>query len=312
MMFGNMDGCCEGQTTGSNSNITISHDELDNRIVAACNELMKQKALTAKQKVDNRNERARLHRALIEQTLLLDGRLRTSRHTKDLTDYQAACEIAFLNADGVTIPAFASLRQAQLCLNLHNMTVLDNQIAVLKRQRKQETSLLELERNKLPEESATSEVLLLNHVVTLEREIRDLQSHIAGLAAATISLSSASNYDGKVNNPSPPRSVIRMKSSDSNNTVDTMELSLEEEAEEDGEKHEQQQQQGNSNLYSRLTRRFSLSASFAAPTWPKTIVETAMNNAGNAEVSNSSSSSQDCNGQLSTCDAIDSLFFDER
>jgi hypothetical protein len=135
-------------------------DQLDNRIVAVCNELMKQKVLTAKQKVDNRNERASLTRAMQEQIVLLDGRLRTSRHTKDLTEYLAACDRAF-NEDGVNIPAFASLRQAQLCLNIHNMTVLDNQIALLKQQRKQEISILELERNKLIEESTISEVLLL-------------------------------------------------------------------------------------------------------------------------------------------------------
>jgi hypothetical protein len=208
-----------------------------------------------------------------------------------LTDYQAACEIAFLNEDGVNIPAFASLRQAQLCLNIHNMTVLDNQIAILKRQRKQEISLLELERNKLLEESATSEVLLLNQIVILEREIRDLHSHVAALAAATIALSSSlsftENTKGDINNsiPSPGRPVIRKKSSDSTNTVETTELSLDEEENDgDGKEHEQQpqpqpQQQENSNLYSRWAPRFFQTASLAAPTRPK-IGETGMNNTG--------------------------------
>jgi hypothetical protein len=240
-------------------------DQLDNRIVAACNELMKLKVLTAKQKVDNRNERASLMRAMQEQIVLLDGRLRTSRHAKDLTEYQAACDRAF-NEDGVNIPAFASLRQAQLCLNIHNMTVLDNQIALLKQQRKQEISLLESERNKLIEESATSEVLLLNQVVKLEREIRDLQSKLAAVATMP---SSSTKTSGESNTPSP-RCVLRKKSADSTSTVDT-DHSFEGEGIEASYEH-----QGNNNNLNRWTSRFFQTARFSAPSRPK-VVEMASN-----------------------------------
>lgn len=282
MMLVKNDNDCEGQTTRAmtKASRSSSADQLDNRIVAACNELMKLKVLTSKQKVEHRNERASLLRAMQQHMVRLDGRLRTSRHTNDLTEYQAACDRAF-NEDGVNIPAFASLRQAQLCLNNHNMTVLEHQIAILKQQRKQEISLLESERNKLMEENATSEVLLLNQIVHLEREIRDLQAQIAATAAtaSTISLSSSSSSSSSTEHGKDDKQCpTRKKSSDSSSTVDT-------ELEEDGEEHnEQQPQQPDSNsssinLLNRWTPRFFQTATTifaAAPTRPtnNNIVET--------------------------------------
>ena len=152
-------------------------DEMDLKIVAACNELIGTKSKTLNQRVDHTNERARLRRELDQQKRQLDKRLASLRLTKDLSVYREACTTVFEEA-GIRIPGLAAARQAQLCLHVHILTVLDNQHELLKKQGHRERAALEVQANRVRDSIATCEIHYLNQMVQLEQQLQELQEWI--------------------------------------------------------------------------------------------------------------------------------------
>ena len=150
---------------------------MDLKIVAACNELIGTKSKTLTQRVDHTNERARLRRELDHQKRQLDKRLASLRVTKDLSVYREACTTVFDEA-GIRIPGLAAARQAQLCLHVHILTVLDNQHELLKKQGHRERTALEVQSNRVRDSIATCEIHYLNQMVQLEQQLQELQEWI--------------------------------------------------------------------------------------------------------------------------------------
>ena len=183
--------------------------ELDEKIVSACNELVRLKAVLPKQKVENVNIRDTLQRNLEELNGQLDTKLKSYRKNSGrmdvtgMTFYKQACNQVFKEA-GIPVAAFTRGQQAQLCQYIHLMMVGEHQYFQLQKNCEDITAWLEHTIHRLQEEQAEMEILLLNEIVKLEREIQDLKEKFA----------SGKDRKRKV----PSRSII---SSDSNLTAST-------------------------------------------------------------------------------------------
>jgi hypothetical protein len=181
-----------------------SVQELDQAIVIACNDLMRMKAQTPRKIVDNSNDRARMTRECEQKEAVLAGRLRTARLSKDLSKYREVCATVFSEA-GLAVPAMVASRHAQLCLNVHLMTILENQSELLEKHKHIEVIQLEDQMNQIQQERCISENSMLRHIIDLEKQIKELQEPLA-----------------KCKHPPPKKgSVSRQKSSDSSRTIDT-------------------------------------------------------------------------------------------
>ncbi|KAL7580938.1 hypothetical protein ACA910_005755 [Epithemia clementina (nom. ined.)] len=194
-------------------------EKIDMEIIAACNELIVLKSKTTQQRVDNRNERARLYRELEQRRREVDKRFRSMRLTKDLSVYRDVCTQVFDEA-GIAVPGLAAARQAQLCLHVHVMTVMDNQLDMLALQGQNEILAMEMELNRVREGMGEREIQLLNQIVCLQRQICELKEWIETTTPST---------------PPPPRTPKKKNRSSTG--------SAEEEAEEENQATPQQEQQ---------------------------------------------------------------------
>jgi hypothetical protein len=181
-----------------------SVQELDQAIVLACNDLMRMKAQTPRKIVDNSNDRARMIRECEQKEAVVAGRLRTVRLSKDLSKYREICATVFSEA-GLAVPAVVASRHAQLCLNVHLMTILENQSELLEKHKHIEVIQLEDQMNQIQQERCISENIMLRHIIDLERQIKELQEPLA-----------------KCEHPPLELGVSRQKSSDSSRTIDTV------------------------------------------------------------------------------------------
>jgi len=148
---------------------------LDETIIAKCNELLQLKQRTVRTRVQRQNERAHTQRALERAKRDLDGRQQQLRFTKDLSRYQQALrDDNDDNGDDTKVmPPLAAARQSQLCLHVHVMTVLENQLELLRQQHRDELLRLEQQVKLHREGIAETEVQVLNDMVAVQQEIRD-------------------------------------------------------------------------------------------------------------------------------------------
>jgi hypothetical protein len=175
---------------------------------------MRMKAQTPRKMVDNSNDRARMTRECEQKETVLAGRLRAARLSKDLSKYQEVCAAVFSEA-GLSVPAIVSSRHAQLCLNVHMLTILDNQSELLEKHKHVEVVQLEDKMNRIQQERCISENIMLRKIMDLERQIKELQEQL----------------EERRNRTPKKGCVSRHKSSDSSRTVDTVssDLSFDEE-----------------------------------------------------------------------------------
>mmetsp|Transcript_10007 Transcript_10007/g.27681 ORF Transcript_10007/g.27681 Transcript_10007/m.27681 type:complete len:290 (+) Transcript_10007:429-1298(+) len=147
---------------------------LDETIIAKCNELLQLKQRTVRTRVQRQNERAHTQRALERAKRDLDGRQQQLRFTKDLSRYQQALRDDDNDDDDTKVmPPLAAARQSQLCLHVHVMTVLENQLELLRQQHRDELLRLEQQVKLHREGIAETEVQVLNDMVAVQQEIRD-------------------------------------------------------------------------------------------------------------------------------------------
>lgn len=195
----------------SKAQLGRSVQDLDERIVATCNDLMRMRVYTPKMTVDNKNEVARLKRESAQRQDRLTTRIREARH-HDLFLYRQACDQVFQEMGIAAPPAIVSSRQAQLLLHVHLMTILDHQTELLRKHKKREVLRLGEELNTLQQEQCMNENKILCDILNLESQIKDLEEKLASCPLRTL--------DGPP--PSPPaKAPKRDVSSSSNRTLET-------------------------------------------------------------------------------------------
>jgi len=153
--------------------------ELDEKIVSACNELVRLKAAAAKESVENVNIRDTFQRNLEELKGQLETKLQSYRKNKrmDLTGmtiYKQACNQVFKEA-GIPVTAFTRGQQAQLCQYIHLMMVGEHQHFQLQKNCEAIRAWLEHTIHRLQEEQTEIEIQMLNQIVNLEQDIQDLK-----------------------------------------------------------------------------------------------------------------------------------------
>ena len=144
----------------SKATLRRSVQELDSKIVAACNDLLRLRSYTPRMVVDNSNERARLKRVCEQREALLKKRLQEAISSKLLCTYQEVCEQS-LAEQGRSIPVAVTSRQVQLLHHIHTMTIFDNQRDLLDKHKSQEYVDLENEVNKIQQEQSMNENRIL-------------------------------------------------------------------------------------------------------------------------------------------------------
>lgn len=168
----------------SKAALSRSVQDLDERIVATCNDLMRMRVYTPRMAVDNTNERARLKRECAQRQDLLTARIREARLATDLPLYRKACDQVFEEM-GIVAPAIVSSRQAQLLLHVHLMTILDNQTEMLRKHKKREVMRFGEEVNAIQQEQCMNEGKFLREILILESQIKDLEEKLASCPLRT-------------------------------------------------------------------------------------------------------------------------------
>lgn len=138
---------------------------------------MLMKAQTAQKIVDHCNERARMKRAAEQKEALLARRLENGRKSKDISTYRGVCDQVF-NGMGVKLPAIVASRQAQLCQNVHLMTIAENQNELMRKHKRTEFVKLEEDLNMLQQEQCMNESSLLRDILKLEQKIKHLEHQL--------------------------------------------------------------------------------------------------------------------------------------
>lgn len=151
--------------------------ELDEKIVNACNELMRMKAYTPRRKVDNGNERTRLKRECEQREALIGERVRRVKVSKGGPLYREACDEVFAQM-GMSVPAIVASLQAQLLLYVHLMTILDTQTELLCTHKRLEAHKLEAELNAIQQEQCINENRMLRSVLKLEADMNALKEQL--------------------------------------------------------------------------------------------------------------------------------------
>ena len=200
------------ETRLSKAALSRSVQDLDERIVATCNDLMRMRVYTPRMAVDNTNERARLKRQCAQRQDLLTSRIREARLATDLPLYRKACDQVFEEM-GIVAPAIVSSRQAQLLLHVHLMTILDNQTELLRKHKKREVRRFAEELNAIQQEQCMNESKILRDILSLESQIKDLEEKLASCPLRTQDCSPSSPCEAK-----PPKREV---SSSSNRTAET-------------------------------------------------------------------------------------------
>ena len=165
--------CCRH----SKATLRRSVQELDSKIVAACNDLLRLRSYTPRMVVDNSNESARLKRVCEQREALLKKRLREAISSKLLCTYREVCEQS-LAEQGRSIPVAVTSRQVQLLHHIHTMTIFDNQRDLLDKHKSQEYVALENEVNKIQQEQSMNENRILRDIIELEDQIANLEKQL--------------------------------------------------------------------------------------------------------------------------------------
>ena len=204
-------------TPPSVSALGCAVQDLDERIVHACNDLMRMQAYTPRKAVDNANERARLKRECEQREGLLETRIRERRQAKNLSLYHEACDQVFAEL-GIAVPAVVASRQAQLLLHVHMMTVLNNQTELLSRHKRRERLILDEELNTMQQEQCRNESHMLREIMDLEEQIKDIEEQIANCP-----LLSSEDLGSRTTLFRTPKREV---SSSSNETLETASLDM--------------------------------------------------------------------------------------
>ena len=156
--------------------------ELDEKIVEACNELMRLKAYTPQQRVRNINEKNRLRKECEQRELQWKERLRKARLSQDSSCHQQVRDHVFAD---LPFPAIVASRQAQLLLGIHMMEVLANQTELLQKDKRNEYLQLEDDMNGIQLDQCRNSQQQLQEILALERQIKELGATLASYPQRT-------------------------------------------------------------------------------------------------------------------------------